>query len=110
MVWSLGWIRDGLKRGVVTTRYPTTDDSLPPGSRGRIVMDATEVENPEAVASCCPTDAIRVEDGELVFDLGDCVFCGLCEEDYPELFDSTPEFETSVRDRRDLETRTEGRE
>lgn len=107
MVWTLEWIRDGLRRGVVTTRYPVEDDSLPAGSRGRIVMDETAVDDPEACAACCPTNAIRVEGDDLVLDLGDCVFCGLCEEAFPEVFESTPEFETSVRDPRDLETRQE---
>jgi len=110
MVWSLEWIRDGLRRGVVTTRYPAEDAALPDGSRGRIVVETGAVDDPEEVASCCPTDAIRVEGDELVLDLGDCVFCGLCEEAHPELFDSTPEFELSARDRRDLESRVEGSE
>ena len=107
MVWTLKWIRDGLRKGIVTTRYPAEEDHLPQGSRGRIVMDASGIDDPEACANCCPTDAIRVEGDELVLDLGSCVFCGLCEEAFPEAFESTPEFETSVRDRRDLESREE---
>jgi hypothetical protein len=76
------WFYRGLRRGIVTTRYPKAVDpwaralpSAPAFHSARLtrgLVDRLERE--------CPARALRRENGELVVDLGRCTGCGRCRE------------------------------
>ncbi len=76
------WFLRGLRRGVVTTRYPARPESsasdlpTPPvftaGAIGRALADQ--------LVAVCPSQALRREHGELVYDVGACTACGRCRE------------------------------
>jgi formate hydrogenlyase subunit 6/NADH:ubiquinone oxidoreductase subunit I len=56
----LEWILRGLRKGIVTTRYPRTPETAPAAFRGRV--EVVEAEGaPAELESLCPTGAISVE-------------------------------------------------
>ncbi|MGH3049239.1 MAG: hypothetical protein ACRDLK_03700, partial [Gaiellaceae bacterium] len=60
----LEWIGRGLRKGIVTTRYPARPEPAPDGFRGAVEAIAAPGASRELEA-ICPTGAIRVEDGEV---------------------------------------------
>jgi len=74
------WFYRGLRRGVVTTRYPKTIDAWtsalpsPPAFHSARLTGALADE----LMRACPSAAIAREDDELVLDLGRCSSCGRC--------------------------------
>ena len=97
------WFLRGLRRGVVTTRYPTRPDQsaadlpTPPRFRaGWISRDSAE-----RLAVICPSRALRREGDVLVFDVGACTCCGRCEQAEPAAVTPSGQFELAVtaRDR-----------
>jgi hypothetical protein len=75
------WFYRGLRRGIVTTRYPkgpidpwTTDLPTPPAFR----PDRLTAGLAARLAEDCPAGAIAVDDRELVIDLARCTACGRC--------------------------------
>ena len=76
------WFYRGLRRGVVTTRYPkgqldpwTRDLPTPPAFRSTLLDD----ELADRLAEGCPAGAIVREGSELIVDLGRCTGCGRCQ-------------------------------
>jgi Ni,Fe-hydrogenase III small subunit/formate hydrogenlyase subunit 6/NADH:ubiquinone oxidoreductase subunit I len=82
-------IRQSLKTGIVTTRYPAAPPEVSSRARGRPEIDWAHWKDARPAAAVCPTGAISFEDangGRLVrLDLAKCVFCGLCAEAAPEI-------------------------
>lgn len=109
----LGWILQGLRTGIVTTRYPARREPQPAGVRNRLVVDPGRCR-PSACAACvdaCPTGALAIVGGRLRLDVGACVQCGLCVERCPNgALSFAPEYELAVRDRNDLVTEVAERE
>ncbi|HUY96669.1 MAG TPA: hypothetical protein VMW47_03450 [Verrucomicrobiae bacterium] len=76
------WFLRGIRRRVVTTRYPrghdpwTADLPAPPA----FDPGALTVPLANAVASVCPSRALWLDAGDLVLDLGRCTACGRCLE------------------------------
>lgn len=76
------WFLRGLRRGVVTTRYPATIDPWtralpsPPGFHSRLLTR----ELADRLQDACPARALWREDGVLVVDVGACTGCGRCVE------------------------------
>lgn len=75
------WFARGLRRGVVTTRYPhgepeawTATLPTPPVLRA----DALTARAVDVLVALCPSAALRRDGGELVFDVGACTGCGRC--------------------------------
>ena len=95
------WFLRGIRRGVVTTRYPAGRDPwaaqlpTPPSFRSDLLTSALA----ERLAAACPTGALRRDATDLVFDLGACVCCNRCAEVGGEAVVRTGEFELSTRDR-----------
>jgi len=101
------WFARGLRRGVVTTRYPARPDvsaaSLPtppafrPGALTRDLVGRLIVT--------CPSQALRMRGegqaggGTLVFDAGACTACGRCAEVAPEAVTASGEFELAATTR-----------
>ncbi len=74
------WFLRGLRRGVVTTRYPAQAEPsahllpTPPTFDPRRLTRAVAV----AVAECCPSGALTMDGAVLVLDIGACSACGRC--------------------------------
>jgi Ni,Fe-hydrogenase III small subunit/ferredoxin len=94
----LEWISRGLRKGILTSRYPRRPEPAPDGFRGRIeVLDSSRA--PDELASVCPTGAIRVDGGRLSVDRGTCILCGACVAADPGRFSFAADYETAVRRR-----------
>ena len=99
------WFVRGLRRGVVTTRYPARPEETarflpaPPAFRPRALTSAVAGR----LAETCPSGALRVaaeEDGDvLVFDVGRCTACGRCAAEAPHAVTSSGVFELAATDR-----------
>ena len=102
-------LRQSLKTGVVTTRYPEAPAEVAPHARGRPEFDWANWKDARPAAAVCPTAAIECHDtadGSLTirtvtFDLGRCIFCGLCADADPAIR-MTPRCELATRSRASL--------
>jgi hypothetical protein len=98
------WFLRGLRRGVVTTRYPAKVDewtvTLPsvPAFRSGLLTD----ELAARLQAACPTGALRHDPGALVVDLGACTGCGRCIDANGGVVQSSGEFLLSAWRREDL--------
>jgi formate hydrogenlyase subunit 6/NADH:ubiquinone oxidoreductase subunit I len=98
------WFLRGLRRGVVTTRYPARPDSsaddlpTPPRFRAREMTH----EIAERLAAACPSQALRRDGDVLVYDVGACTACGRCEQAAPGATVPGGQFELAVTSRADL--------
>jgi formate hydrogenlyase subunit 6/NADH:ubiquinone oxidoreductase subunit I len=95
------WFVRGLRRGVVTTRYPArpepsaADLPTPPAFH----VPRMDRELADRLCGVCPSRALRREGNVLIFDVGACTACGRCREAAPEAVTASGEFElaTTVR-------------
>lgn len=92
------WFLRGLRRGVVTTRYPARPDPsvaylpTPPAFRpDRLTRDTAQ-----RLQAACPSRALRRDGDVLVYDAGACTACGRCERAAPEAVMSSGVFETAT--------------
>jgi hypothetical protein len=95
------WFARGLRRGVVTTRYPARPDSssvflpTPPAFRpGQLTR-----ETADRIVAACPNTALRRQGDELVLDVGACTTCGRCAAAAPHAVTSSGEFELASTSR-----------
>jgi len=94
----LEWLARGIRKGIVTSRYPRRPEPAPNGFRGSVaVLDAHQAE--QEFEAVCPTGAISVRDGDLALDRGRCVLCGLCVAAAPERFAFVHDYPTAARNR-----------
>ena len=95
------WFARGLRRGVVTTRYPARPDGsaatlpTPPAFRPRKLTR----ELADVMISVCPGTALRRDGDTLVFDAGACTACGRCALVAPYAVTPSGEFELAATDR-----------
>src|ERR1041384_1235352 len=82
-------LRQSLKIGVVTTRYPATRAEISSHARGKLEIDWANWKDARPATAACPTGAIAVQDSAntrtATLDLGKCIFCGLCAEADPAI-------------------------
>ena len=82
-------IRQSLKIGVVTSRYPQPPEEVSCRARGRPEIDWAAWKDARPAAAICPTGAIEYRDEAAtrttVLDLGKCIFCGLCADVDPAI-------------------------
>ena len=77
MAW---WFVRGLRRGIVTTRYPYRPEpsigelSTPPVFRADLLTEQLA----DQLVERCPTAALSRRADMLVYDVGACVSCGRC--------------------------------
>jgi Ni,Fe-hydrogenase III small subunit/ferredoxin len=97
-------IRERLRQGFRTSRYPLELPVLPDRFRGAPVLDASKC--PSGCRSCadaCPTGAISGDNDQLRIDLGRCLFCTDCIEACPEgAITYTRDHRLATRKRQDL--------
>jgi ferredoxin len=107
------WFIRGLRRGVVTTRYPARPDPSagflpsPPAFRPRALTAATAGR----LVAVCPSGALRqVHSGDeaggdvlpydvLRYDVGRCTACGRCAAAAPHAVTSSGAWELAATDR-----------
>jgi NAD-dependent dihydropyrimidine dehydrogenase PreA subunit len=92
------WFARGLRRGVVTTRYPARPDEsaaflpTPPAFRpGQLTREVAD-----RLVTVCPSSALSGRDDVLVFDVGACTACGKCAEAVPDAVASSGEWELAT--------------
>ena len=75
------WFLRGVRRGVVTTRYPATPPDEwtrtldgPPRFRPAMLTEALV----DSLAQLCPSQALRRDGAQLVYNVGSCTCCGRC--------------------------------
>lgn len=89
------WFARGLRRGVVTTRYPARSDPsaaslpTPPAFRPRQLT----VQAVDRMIAECPGTALSRAEETLVFDVGACTACGRCARVAPHAVTPSGEFE-----------------
>ena len=98
------WFVRGLRRGVVTTRYPAKPDAsaaqLPTPPLFRLAE--LDLETAGRLAAACPSLALRREPGVLVFDAGACTASGRCQQVAPAAVVPSGVFELAATSRADL--------
>ena len=78
-------IRERLRQGMRTIRYPIGAPTLPDRFRGLPILDDSKC--PDGCRDCvnvCPTDAIVNDGGALAIDMGRCLFCNDCVKACPQ--------------------------
>ena len=92
------WFVRGLRRGVVTTRYPARSDSsaalLPTPPAFRPPQLTREIA--DRLVAVCPSRALSRADDALIFDAGACTACGRCAGAAPSAVTSSGEFELAA--------------
>ncbi|MBI4663016.1 MAG: NADH-quinone oxidoreductase subunit NuoB [Verrucomicrobia bacterium] len=82
-------LRKSLSTGVVTTPYPNLPPQVSRQARGKPEIDWSNWKDARPAAAVCPTGAIACsEQGRtrtVRFDLGFCIFCGLCADADPAI-------------------------
>ncbi len=98
------WFIRGLRRGVVTTRYPARPEPSardlpgPPAFRA----GALSRRAADALVQVCPSRALTRSEDVLVFDAGACTVAGWCREHSPEAVAPGSEFELATTTRQAL--------
>jgi hypothetical protein len=98
------WTLRGLRRGVVTTRYPDRPDPsaellpTPPAFR----PEALTAGLADRLAAICPSHALTRSNDQLIFDVGACTACGRCRAEAPGAVTASGEFELATTDRAHL--------
>ena len=99
------WFARGLRRRVLTTRYPLAEPDpwtrqlpTPP------VFDATllDTDLADALVAICPGEALRRADHVLVYDVGACTACGRGLAAAPEAVRPSGVFELAATARQQL--------
>lgn len=119
------WLLRGLRKGVVTTRWPKGVDPYFEEVRNLATVrpDATQ-ESSQGATDRCPTGAIGSIEGRPMVDPARCIGCGICVHEWPDSFqfatgstqayiaagvDETPEQIEAIRFDLDKRARTFGR-
>jgi hypothetical protein len=74
------WFLRGIRRGVVTTRYPAEAEASARFLPTPPVFDPRRLSGviADAVADACPSGALARDGAFLVLDVGACSACGRC--------------------------------
>ena len=95
------WFARGIRRGIVTTRYPARPDSSAAGLPTPPAFRAGAIDAPLAdrLALVCPSRALHRDGAVLVFDVGRCTACGRCQDEAPQAVTPSGEFEVAATSR-----------
>jgi formate hydrogenlyase subunit 6/NADH:ubiquinone oxidoreductase subunit I len=92
------WFTRGLRRGVVTTRYPVRPEGsaallpTPPMFRPRRLTR----EKADLIVAVCPSNALSRHGNDLILDVGACTACGRCARAAPDAVLPSGEFELAA--------------
>ena len=102
-------LKEAIRSGCVTERYPFAPFEASPGFRGKPQYDGERCITCAACTMVCPSNALGMatdlEAGTRTwsFFLGQCIFCARCQEVCPTgAIALSPEFELAVTNRADL--------
>ena len=96
------WFLRGLRRGVLTTRYPrgtpepwTRELPSPP------LFDTSllDTDMADRLITICPSFALRRDDHVLIYDVGACTACGRCLAAAPDAVRPSGAFELAATSR-----------
>jgi ferredoxin len=94
MGW-MPWMLRGLRNGVVTTGYPCRADPYAETFPATVrPLRGVPLNGRPVNPGLCPTGAIST-DGALRVDTGDCILCGRCVRERPDLFGWAPGSDTA---------------
>lgn len=95
------WFLRGLRRGVVTTGYPTQPDSSAANLPTPPLFHAESLDRvlADRLSAICPSGALHRDGDTLVFDLGACTACGRCQEVGQGAVTASGEFELTATSR-----------
>ena len=103
-------IREVLRTGNATTKYPFAPITRPEYARGKPEHDSGKCLACSACAIACPPNSIQtavdITGGKTTWSInyGRCIYCGRCEEVCPTgAIKLSPEFELAVMNKNDLE-------
>lgn len=98
------WFLRGLRRGVVTTRYPDELDSWAASLPSPPAIDRDRLTEPLAarLEATCPSGALRRDSDALVLDLGACTGCGRCFDIGAGVVEASGEFLLASHARQEL--------
>lgn len=98
------WFVRGLRRGVVTTRYPARTDAwtetlpTPPAFRPDLLTPRLA----EELVALCPSRALATDGVTLTLDVGACTACGRCLDAAGDAAVPSGEFELTATARQHL--------
>jgi Ni,Fe-hydrogenase III small subunit/formate hydrogenlyase subunit 6/NADH:ubiquinone oxidoreductase subunit I len=96
-------VKDSIRTGIVTSRFPATVELPPDGFRGKPVINFARCTACDKCAEACPTGAIAITpEGarrHLSIAYGDCIFCGECESACPDAVTLTNDFQLAVTEK-----------
>jgi ferredoxin len=98
------WFLRGLRRRVVTTRYPARPEPSvaalpsPPAIRADLLTDDIAAR----LVAACPSGALAREDAVLRYDVGACTTCGRCAAAATDVVMPSGLVELAVTDREQL--------
>ncbi len=102
-------LKEALRTGVVTKKYPYEPIEVPEGFRGKPSIDVEKCIGCGACVNVCPPNALSAEIDlnksvkRIILFLGKCIFCGRCQDVCPtEAIKLTREFELSTLTTNDL--------
>lgn len=95
------WFIRGIRRGVVTTRYPARPDPSAPALPTPPAFRPDELTGRVAdrLVAVCPSGALRRDGRVLVYDVGACTACGRCASEAPGAVTRSGDFELATTDR-----------
>ena len=98
------WFARGLRRGIVTTRYPARPDSSAAGLPTPPAFRAGMLDHrlADLLVTVCPSRALHRDGDVLQFDVGRCTACGRCQEAAPGAVAPSGEFELAGTSRADF--------
>ena len=102
-------LKEALRSGSVTVKYPFAPFEPSHGFRGKVEYDPQKCMACAACTMVCPSNALgmhtNVVEGTRTwsYDLGQCIFCARCQEVCPTgAIDLSSQFELAVTNRKDL--------
>lgn len=99
------WFLRGLRRGVVTSRYPRGAPepwSLALPSPPVFDSKSLDTDVADRLVAICPSFALRRTDHVLIYDVGACTACGRCFAVAPATVRPSGVFELAATDRDQL--------
>jgi len=102
------WIARGLRRGILTTRYPHAADAMPQRYRGSAeIIDGASSTSLTRGAETCLSHAIEADGHGPQLLMSRCFQCGACARVAPDAFALSPRFEVAVVDGHVADVRAE---